>query len=88
MPEGSVVVLIVSAGASALVTLNTTAADLVRVGLDESLTVAVMGKLPPVGGLPEMMPVPAARVSPAGSLPEEIDQVYGVVPPVAVRVFV
>jgi hypothetical protein len=67
--------LIVSAAAPVLVTLKTTAADLVKAGLDESLTVVVMGKLPPLVGLPEMMPVPAANVSPAGSLPEEIDQV-------------
>ena len=75
MPDGNVGVLIASAAALVPVTLNTTAADLVRTGLDESLTVVVMGKLPLAVGLPVMMPVLAARVSPAGSVPEEIDQV-------------
>ena len=75
MAEGNVAELMVSGAAPVLVTLSTTAADLVKVGLDESLTVVVMGKLPPLVGLPEMMPVAAASVSPAGSLPEEIDQV-------------
>ncbi len=53
----------------------------------ESLTVTVMGKLPFAVGVPEMRPVLEARVSPAGRLPEVIDQVYGVVPPVAARDF-
>jgi hypothetical protein len=35
-----------------------------------------------------MVPVLAPRLSPAGSPPEVIDQLYGVVPPVAVRIFV
>jgi hypothetical protein len=40
-----------------------------------SLTVAVKLYVPPVVGVPEMMPVVAARVSPAGRLPEVIDHV-------------
>ncbi len=46
-----------------------------------------MGKLPFAVGVPERRPVLAARLSPAGRLPEVIDQVYGVVPPVPVSDF-
>ena len=35
--------------------------------------------------VPDTRPVEEARLSPAGSVPEEIDQVYGEVPPVACR---
>jgi hypothetical protein len=88
VPDGSAPVVMVSAvGVSVAVTVNATTADFVRAGLDESFTAMVMGKLPLAVGFPEMIPVPGARVSPAGSLPEEIDQVYGAVPPVAVRAF-
>ena len=45
------------------------------------------GKLPLAVGVPEMMPVLALRLSPAGRLPEVIDQTKGAVPPVAVRDF-
>jgi hypothetical protein len=44
--------------------------------------------LPLVVGVPEMVPVLAASLSPAGSLPVVMRQVYGEVPPVAVRVAV
>jgi len=40
--------------------------------------------VPLVVGLPETMPVVAARLSPAGSEPAVIDHVYGGVPPFAV----
>ena len=40
-----------------------------------SLTVAVKLDVPLVVGVPEMIPVVAARVSPAGRLPEVIDHV-------------
>ncbi len=45
-------------------------------------------EVPVVVGVPEITPVPAARVSPAGNVPLATDQVYGGVPPVAVRVAV
>ena len=50
-------------------------ADFVWTGELLSLTVAVKLYVPLVVGVPEMMPVVAARVSPAGRLPEVIDQV-------------
>lgn len=37
-------------------------------------------------GLPMIVPADAFSVRPEGSVPEERDQVYGVVPPVATRV--
>jgi hypothetical protein len=49
------------------------------------LTVTPKEELPLPVGCPEMIPVDGARLSPAGRLPEEIDQVYGAVPPVACR---
>ena len=51
------------------------AADFVRAGLLLSVTVAVKLEVPPVVGVPEMVPVVADRVSPAGSAPAVIDQV-------------
>ena len=67
--------VIVSVGESVAVMVNATAVDFVRAGLDESFTAMVMGKLPLAVGFPAMIPVLGARVSPAGSFPEEIDQV-------------
>jgi hypothetical protein len=51
------------------------AADLVWTGEPLSLTIAVKLDVPLVVGVPEMIPVVAAKVSPAGRLPEVIDQV-------------
>lgn len=45
-----------------------------------------MGKLPLAVGVPEIIPVLAARLRPAGRLPELIDQERGDVPPAAIRV--
>ena len=42
---------------------------------------------PAVAGIPLMIPVPAARANPVGRVPEVTDQVKGVVPPVATRVW-
>ena len=84
MAEGKEVVVIESGGAAMT---REIVADVVWAGLDASLTVTVMGKLPFAVGVPEMRPVLAARLSPAGRLPEVIDQLYGAVPPVAARDF-
>ncbi len=59
------------------------AVDLAWVGSPLSVTVAVKLEVPTAVGKPEIVPVVAARVRPAGSLPELIDQVYDGVPPVA-----
>ena len=50
-------------------------ADFVCAGLLLSVTVVVKVDEPVTVGLPEMTPVVAARVKPAGRLPEVIDQV-------------
>ena len=55
-------------------------------GVAESVTFTVKLVLPETVGVPEIIPVDPARVSPAGRDPVEIDQLYGVVPPVAARV--
>ena len=49
----------------------------------ESLTEMVTEKLPACVGVPEISPVPPASINPAGSEPDVIDHVYGVVPPLA-----
>jgi hypothetical protein len=61
------------------------AVALAGVGTSESvtLTVKLIGPVTLPVGVPEMMPVLAFRVSPAGSEPPLIDQEYGVIPPVA-----
>jgi hypothetical protein len=59
-------------------------ADLVWAGLLLSFTVAVKLEVPVAVGVPEMVPVVAARLSPAGRLPELIDHVYEGLPPAAV----
>jgi hypothetical protein len=48
----------------------------------ESVTLTVTVELPAVVGVPETRQ--AERVRPAGRVPPEIEQVYGVVPPAAV----
>lgn len=55
-------------------------------GLPESVTFAVKPYVPLVVGVPEITPVEGLSESPGGKAPDEIDQVYGVVPPLAARV--
>ena len=52
-------------------------------GKVESVTLAVKLNEPDAVGVPEIVPVAAARVKPAGNAPELMLQLYGVVPPVA-----
>ena len=61
----------------------------VLAGLSESVTVAVKLMVPTCGpvGVPVIAPVAAFSVSPAGKLPAVIDHEYGVVPPVACKVW-
>ena len=51
-----------------------------------AVTRTVKLEVPVAVGVPEMTPVLAASVSPAGSAPLAIDHVYGGVPPVAASV--
>jgi hypothetical protein len=57
--------------------------DLVWAGLPASATTTVRLAVTGAVGVPEMIPVDAARLSPAGRLPALIDQLYGDVPPFA-----
>ena len=50
-----------------------------------SLTFAVKLDVPLVVGVPDTTPVVAARVNPAGRLPDVTDHVYAGVPPLACR---
>jgi hypothetical protein len=63
---------------------NEIGADCVCAGLEESVTVAVKLTVPLVVGVPATVPL-EARVNALGRLPTVIDQVYGAVPPVALR---
>jgi hypothetical protein len=56
------------------------------VGAVESVTLAVKLNVPAVVGVPEIVPLAAASVRPAGSAPELMLQLYGVVPPLAANV--
>jgi hypothetical protein len=62
------------------------AADWVCTGLLLSDTETVKLEVPPLVGVPEVAPVADAKLSPAGRLPDETDHLYGLVPPVALKV--
>ena len=62
-------------GCCAAATVIEVAADGVWAGLLLSLTVALKLDVPLAVGVPEITPVVAARLSPAGRLPEVIDHV-------------
>ena len=82
VPPGSEDVLIVGGWAAATTMLRL----FVAVLLFASFTCTVNEAVPDVVGVPEITPVEAARLNPAGKDPDEIDQVYGVFPPVAASV--
>jgi hypothetical protein len=60
--------------------------DFVAVSEVLSVTCAVKLNVPPDVGVPVIAPVDAFKFKPPGSAPLVIDQLYGVVPPVALRV--
>jgi hypothetical protein len=60
--------------------------DLLCAGLDESTTLKLKLLVLLAVGVPEMIPVDAARPSPDGRVPDVRDHVYGLVPPVAFSV--
>jgi hypothetical protein len=66
-------------------TVSDRVTDLDWAGEPASWTDTPGEKFPLPVGVPEIRPVVLFRLSPAGSAPEEIDQVYGDVPPVACR---
>jgi hypothetical protein len=81
VPETKEKVLIISG--SAIISVSTRLA----VVLFASVTWTVKLDVPAVVGVPEITPVEAARLNPAGRLPVVINHVYGVWPPVAVSVW-
>jgi hypothetical protein len=68
---------------AAATTVIEVVADWVCTGFPLSVTVAVKLDTPVTDAVPEIVPVVAARVNPAGRLPEVIDHVYAGVPPLA-----
>jgi len=58
------------------------------VGTVESVTLAVKVNVPAAVGVPEIVPLAAASVRPAGNTPELMLQLYGVVPSLACNVVV
>ena len=72
MPEDRVDELMARADGAMTIDVGT---DFVCEGLPASLTEAVNEKLPLLVGVPEITPSDAFSVSPAGRLPDEIDQV-------------
>ena len=73
VPPGKVVELM-ARGAPAPTRARVTVAVVVWVGEPASLTDTPKEKFPLTVGVPEIRPVEGARLSPAGRLPEEIDQ--------------
>jgi hypothetical protein len=70
-PDKLVVVIASAAGATTIERL----ADFVCAGFPASVTVAEKLNVPVAVGVPEIRPVLEARLSPAGRLPDVMDQV-------------
>ena len=81
------VVICTGVTAAATVMLNDFVA-VCAVGAVESVTLAVKLNDPAVVGVPEIVPLAAASVRPAGNAPALTLQLYGVVPPLAAKVVV
>lgn len=73
IPPGSEVVVIFSELVVEMVMLSAFVADIC--GEDVSVTLTVKDEVPDAVGVPEMTPVLAASVKPAGRVPESMDQV-------------
>ena len=61
------------------------ARDAERDGVEESASSTVKFAVPELVGVPEIIPELALSERPSGKEPLTIDQLYGVVPPVALR---
>jgi hypothetical protein len=68
-------------------TTTVTDADCVCTGLPLSCTLAVKVDTPLVVTVPEITPVDGTMDRPAGNCPDEMDHVYGLVPPLACSVW-
>jgi hypothetical protein len=78
-PGKDVVVTVGGCAAAATVILNA----FVPVLFAESVTCTVNDAVPAAVGVPEITPVDATRLNPAGNVPALTLQLYGVVPPLA-----
>ena len=85
MPPANEVVVI-EGGAPEVAALIVRLSGLVAASEFASDTCTVKLLVPDAVGVPEIAPVLDASASPAGKVPETMDQVKGVVPPVAARV--
>ena len=74
VPAGSDAEIVNAGGAAAATTIER-GTDLVCAGLPASLTVTVKLDVPLAVGVPEIRPVLAIRLSPAGRLPPVMDHV-------------
>ena len=76
-------------GSEAVVTTGSATMLMLRTLVAESefasVTFTVKLLVPEPVGVPEIAPVPGVRVNPTGSVPDEMDHVYGSVPFVAAR---
>jgi hypothetical protein len=81
-PDNDVVVTVGGWAAAATAMLNA----FVPVLLAASVTCTVNDTVPAVVGVPEITPVDATRLNPAGNVPALTLQLYGVVPPLACNV--
>jgi hypothetical protein len=75
VPEGSVALMVSAEGAVGAATTIESWIDLVCFGLPASVTATVNVAVPVAVGVPEIRPVVALRVTPAGSAPPVMDQV-------------
>ena len=82
-PAGTELVVICTGDGAAPTTSVNDLVAVCAVGVVESVTFAVKLNEPAAVGVPETTPVVALRLNPAGSAPELMLQLYGVVPPVA-----
>jgi hypothetical protein len=74
VPAAKVDEVMVSAGVlDPAATTSEREMDLDKVGLEESLTAKVIGKVPVTVGVPEIAPVVATIEMPEGNLPEVTD---------------
>jgi hypothetical protein len=84
VPLGRVVELI-ARGAAAATIERATVAVAVWAGEPASWTEISKVKFPLAVGVPKITPVDVFRLRPGGGVPEEIDHMYGEVPPLACK---
>lgn len=79
-------VVVTLTGALLLMVMLRFAVVVAAVGVSESVSVTVKLDVPRAVGVPVIAPVELLSVRPGGKLPVVTAQLYGVTPPVAVRV--